>query len=465
MKGTIIRNATVVNEARTFTADVFVQDGRIAEVSERGISGLRDVNEVEASGLHLMPGVIDDQVHFREPGLTHKEDIAHASAAAAAGGVTSYMEMPNTVPNTLDRVLLEQKYDLAAACSVVNYSFYMGVSNTNLEEVLYVDPRMVCGLKAFLGSSTGNMLVDDPDALTGLFSKAHMILAIHAEDEATVQANTRAAQDRWGDAIPMEQHPLIRSAEACYRSSSNAVALAREHGTRLHVLHISTARELELFSPGSLDGKRITAEACIHHLWFTDEAYATKGSLIKWNPAVKTQADREAIRQAVKDGRIDVVATDHAPHTLEEKSRPYMQCPSGGPLVQHSLVAMLELVRQGVFTLEEVVHKLSHAPARMFDITGRGAIKEGYQADLVMVDLNAPWTVEQGNILSKCGWSPFEGQQFSARVIKTWVNGELAYSDGAVDRTVRVSDSTDETLCTSSLGSDPGLWGTGGTRG
>lgn len=437
MKGTIIRNATVVNEGKVFTADVLIRDGFIQEVSERGISGSHELDDVDATGMHLLPGVIDDQVHFREPGLTHKEDIAHASAAAAAGGVTSYMEMPNTVPNVLDRVLLEEKYGIAAAASVVNYSFYMGVSNTNLDEVLRVDPRTVCGLKAFLGSSTGNMLVDDPNALKELFSKAHMILAVHAEDEGTIQANTRAAKERWGDAIPLEQHPVIRSADACYKSSSNAVALAKEYGTRLHVLHISTARELDLFSPGPLDGKRITAEACIHHLWFTDADYATKGPLIKWNPAVKTRADRDAIRQAVKDGRIDVVATDHAPHTLEEKSRPYMQCPSGGPLVQHSLVAMLELVKEGIFTLDEVVHKLCHAPAMMFDIVGRGFIREGHYADLVLVDLNAAWTVDKGNILSKCAWSPFEGQRFSAGVVRTWVNGTIAYLNGNVDRTVR----------------------------
>jgi dihydroorotase len=381
--------------------------------------------------------VIDDQVHFREPGLTHKEDIHHATKAAAAGGVTSFMEMPNTVPNTLTQDLLAAKYELGAANSLVNYSFYMGASNDNLEEVLQTDPRTVCGLKAFLGSSTGNMLLDDPGTLDRLFRKAHLLLAIHAEDEGTIRANMKAATERWGDAIPMEEHPRIRSADACYKSSSNAVALAKEHGTRLHVLHISTAKEIELFDPGPLEEKRITAEACIHHLWFADTDYANKGAFIKWNPAVKTAADRAAIRQAVVEDRIDVVATDHAPHTLEEKALHYAQCPSGGPLIQHSLVAMLELQQQGVFTLEQVVEKLCHAPARMFQMARRGYIREGYKADMVLVDRNAPWTVDKGNLLYKCGWSPFEGQRFGAKVIRTWVNGNCVFADDVVDTTVR----------------------------
>ena len=325
----------------------------------------------------------------------------------------------------------------AAAVSRVNYSFYMGVSNDNLEEALRTDPRSVCGLKAFLGSSTGNMLVDDPATLDRLFRKAHMLLAIHAEDETTIRSNMAAAVAQWGEEIPMEEHPLIRSAEACYKSSSNAVKLAKEHGTRLHVLHISTAKEIDLFDQGPIDGKKITAEACVHHLWFTDEDYVSKGAFIKWNPAVKTKADRDAVRQAVIDDRIDVVATDHAPHTLEEKQQPYMKCPSGGPLIQHSLVAMMELADQGVFTLEQVVEKMCHAPARLFRIEKRGFIREDFQADLVLVDTEAPWTVSDQNILYKCRWSPFEGQQFKTRVLNTWVNGEMVFANGRVDHEVR----------------------------
>jgi dihydroorotase len=313
----------------------------------------------------------------------------------------------------------------------------MGASNTNIDEVLRTDPRSVCGLKAFLGSSTGNMLVDNEETLEKLFKEAQLLLAVHAEDEPTIRRNMAEAIARYGDDIPIGQHPLIRSAEACWLSSSNAVALAKKHGTRLHVLHISTARELELFAPGPLEGKRITAEACVHHLWFTDTDYKTKGSFIKWNPAVKTAADREAIRNAVKEGRIDVVATDHAPHTIEEKQQPYTRCPSGGPLVQHALPVMLEMMHQGVFTLEEVVEKMCHAPARMFQVKDRGFIREGQHADLVLVDLDAPWTVTKANLLYKCGWSPFEGQRFRSRVLRTWVNGQLAYADGEVDRSVR----------------------------
>ncbi|MCO6482908.1 MAG: dihydroorotase [Flavobacteriales bacterium] len=437
MNNWLIRDARVVDQGRTVQADVLVRDGVIERVATEGIGRARGVQELDAEGRHLLPGAIDDQVHFREPGLTHKEDIAHGSAAAVAGGITTFMEMPNTVPQTLTQELLEQKYALGAASSVANYSFYMGASNTNLDELLRTDPRTVCGLKAFLGSSTGNMLVDDPGTLDHLFKEAHLILAVHAEDEPTIRRNMAEAVAKYGENIPIAQHPLIRSAEACWRSSSNAVKLAQEHGTRLHVLHISTARELELFEPGPMEGKRITAEACVHHLWFTDADYATKGNLIKWNPAVKTREDREAIRQAVRDGRIDVVATDHAPHTMEEKAMPYAQCPSGGPLVQHALPAMLELMHQEVFTLEEVVEKMSHAPARLFQVKDRGFIREGFFADLVLVDLDAPWTVEKKNLLYKCGWSPFEGQRFRSRVLRTWVNGQLAYADGKVDNTVR----------------------------
>ena len=437
MNDQLIRDVQVVNEGRTFRADVLVKDGLVDRIAEEGIGSAAGVKELDGKGKYLLPGAIDDQVHFREPGLTHKEDIAHASAAAAAGGITSFMEMPNTVPQTLTQDLLAAKYDLGAASSVVNWSFYMGISNDNLDEALRTDPRTVCGLKAFLGSSTGNMLVDDPATLDSLFRKAHMLLAVHAEDEATIGAAMQRATERWGEAIPMEEHPRIRSAEACYKSSSNAVALAREHGTRLHVLYISTARETELFDPGPLEGKRVTAEACIHHLWFTEADHATKGAFIKWNPAVKSAADREEIRAAVRSGRIDVVATDHAPHTLAEKAQPYARCPSGGPLVQHALVAMLELVHQGVFTLEEVVEKMCHAPARLFKVERRGFIREGHHADLVLVDLDAHWTVTRDNVLSKCGWSPFEGQLFRSSVLNTWVNGRMVYAGGKVDASVR----------------------------
>ncbi len=437
MNSWLLRDVRIVNEGRTTEADVLVRDGFIERVATEGVGSAKGVKELDAKGKHLLPGAIDDQVHFREPGLTYKEDIAHGSAAAVAGGITTFMEMPNTIPQTLTQELLEEKYAMGAASSVANYSFYMGASNTNVDEVLRTDPRTVCGLKAFLGSSTGNMLVDNPETLDRLFKEAHLILAIHAEDEPTIRRNMAEAVARYGADIPMEQHPLIRSAEACWLSSSNAVALAKKHGTRLHVLHISTARELELFAPGQLDGKRITAEACVHHLWFTDADYKNKGTLIKWNPAVKTADDRDAIRQGVKDGRIDVVATDHAPHTIEEKEQPYAQCPSGGPLVQHALPAMLELMHQGVFSLEEVVEKMCHAPARLFQVKDRGFIREGQHADLVLVDLDAPWTVTKENLLYKCGWSPFEGQRFRSRVLRTWVNGELVYIDGEVDRSVR----------------------------
>ncbi len=437
MERTVIRDAQVVNEGRIFSADVLVEGDRIARVAPEGLGGISGATDLDARGRHLLPGAIDDQVHFREPGLTHKEGIAHGSAAAAAGGITSYMEMPNTVPQALTQELLEAKYRMAAASSVVNYSFYMGCGERNIEEVVRTDPRTVCGLKAFLGSSTGDMVITDERALDELFRRAHLLLAIHAEDDPLIKQEMEKRVARYGEDIPIEEHPMIRSAEACYKSSSTAVARARSFGTRLHVLHISTARELELFEPGPLEGKRITAEACVHHLWFTDADYATKGAWIKWNPAVKTRTDREAIRRSVSEGRVDVVATDHAPHTLEEKAMKYKQCPSGGPLVQHALPAMLELAREGVFTMEQVVEKMCHAPARMFNVADRGYVREGYKADLVLVDLDVPWTVTREGLLSKCGWSPFEGQRFHARVARTWVNGRTVYADGRVDPSVR----------------------------
>lgn len=437
MNSWLIRNARVVNEGRTFAADVLVRDGVIERVEEAGISSASGVKEFDARGRLLLPGGIDDQVHFREPGLTHKDDIAHGSAAAVAGGITSFMEMPNTDPAAITQERLADKYKRGAASSVANYSFHMGVANGNMDEVLRTDPRTVCGLKAFLGSSTGDLLVDDERTLDRLFREAHLILSVHAEHEPTIRANMEAARAKWGEDVPVAEHPNIRNAEGCYRSSSWAVGMAREHGTRLHVLHISTARELGLFAPGPVDGKRITAEACVHHLWFTDADYADKGTLIKWNPAVKSRTDRDAIRQAVREDRIDVLATDHAPHTLEEKARPYAKCPSGGPLVQHALPALLELVHQGVFTLEQVVEKWSHAPARLFQVERRGFVREGCSADLVLVDPDAPWSVSRDNVLYKCGWSPFEGTRFSSRVLNTWVNGRMVFADGRVDTTAR----------------------------
>ena len=437
MSAFVVRDALVVNDGATLQADVLVRDGRIERVAAEGIGAVKNARDFDAKGRYLLPGAIDDQVHFREPGLTHKEDIAHGSAAAAAGGITSFMEMPNTVPQTLTQELLEAKYALGAASSVVNHSFYMGVGRNNMDEVLRTDPSTVCGLKAFLGSSTGDMVISDQHVLDDLFARAHMLLAIHAEDDPTIKRELDKALVKYGEDIPMHEHWRIRSAEACYASSSASVARAKAFGTRLHVLHISTARELELFDPGPLEGKKVTAEACVHHLWFTEADYATKGSLLKWNPAVKTIEDRDAIRRAVNEGRIDVIATDHAPHTLQEKALPYTKCPSGGPLVQHALVAMLELMHEGIFTLEQVVEKMCHAPARLFAVEDRGYVREGYKADLVLVDLDAPWTVTRDNLLYKCGWSPFEGTRFRSRVLNTWVNGNMVYADGKVDPTVR----------------------------
>ena len=428
----LIKNATLINEGRQFEADVLIKNQRIEKIAGHITAAHEQV--VDAAGKWLLPGVIDDQVHFREPGLTHKADIATESRAAVAGGITSFMEMPNTVPNTLTQELLEEKYRLGAAKSVANYSFYMGAANDNLEEVLKTDPRQVCGVKVFMGSSTGNMLVDNRQTLEDLFARLELLIATHCEDEATIRANQEAIRATYGEEVPIALHPQIRSAEACYLSSSLAVELARKHGTRLHILHISTADELALFDNRlPLRQKRITAEVCVHHLWFTDADYADKGTLIKWNPAVKRAADRAALRQAVLANKLDVIATDHAPHTWEEKQNPYFKAPSGGPLVQHSLPAMLELCRQGIFTPEKVVEKMCHAPAEMFHIINRGYLREGYYADMVLVDPEAPWTVTKENILAKCGWSPFEGQTFHHRITHTWVNGALVYDNGRIN--------------------------------
>lgn len=429
MSQTLIKAATIVNEGTTTLCDVLIANGRIEKIAPQ-IDSVACV-EINAEGLHLLPGLIDDQVHFREPGLTHKADIWHESRAAVAGGVTSFMEMPNTVPNTLTQALLQDKYDVAARQSLANYSFYMGAANDNLEEVLRTDAKAVCGIKVFMGSSTGNMLVDNEYTLEGIFANAPMLIATHCEDEVTIQQNLARYKATYGDNLTADMHPLIRSAEACYISSSRAVDLARKHGTRLHVLHISTAEEASLFEKDvPLADKRITAEACIHHLWFSDADYARKGNFIKWNPAVKTAADRDGILAAVLDGRIDVIATDHAPHTLAEKSQPYSQAPSGGPLVQHALQALLDMHHHGQLTLEQLVQKAAHNVATCFDVAERGFIREGYWADLVLVDLNKPYTVNPDNILSKCGWSPFEGHTFTSTITHTWVSGMLVYEHG-----------------------------------
>lgn len=431
MSSILIKGAHVVNEGKIEVLDVLVQQGRITKIGGQ-IDATAD-REINADGLHLLPGLIDDQVHFREPGLTHKANIYTESRAAVAGGTTSFMEMPNTVPNTLTQRLLQDKYDIAQDSSLANYSFFMGAANDNLDEVLKTNPRDVCGIKVFMGSSTGNMLVDNQDTLENIFRNAPMLIATHCEDEATIQHNMEEFRRQYGDDLTIAMHPLIRSAEACYISSSKAVELAKKNNTRLHILHISTGRETSLFENNiPLAQKRITAEACVHHLWFSDADYAHKGNFIKWNPAVKTAQDRSMILEAVLDGRIDVIATDHAPHTIAEKEQPYAQAPSGGPLVQHALQALLDMVKAGKLTLEQLVQKTAHNTALCFQIEQRGFIREGYWADLVLVDLNKPYRVTRENVLSKCGWSPFEGHEFSATIEHTLVSGNLAYSNGNI---------------------------------
>ena len=432
MSSTLIRNALLINEGKIFLADVFIQNGLIAQIGQS--LDVQADESIDAEGKYLIPGIIDDQVHFREPGLTHKAELYTESKAAVAGGITSFMEMPNTKPQTLTQELLEQKYQRAQEVSLANYSFFMGASNDNLEEVLKTDPKNVGAIKIFMGSSTGNMLVDDKNVLENIFEKSKMLIAVHCEDEATIQENTAHYKSIYGEDVPIEMHPKIRSDEACYKSSSMAIELAKKHDTRLHVFHLSSAKEMELFRNDiPLEEKRITAEVCIHHLWFDDSQYADKGTHIKWNPAVKSKADKEAVFQALLDDRIDIIATDHAPHTLEEKNNTYFNAPSGGPLVQHALVAMLELYHQGKIRLEKIVEKMCHAPAICFQVENRGFIREGYAADLVLVEIDNPWEVNKDNILYKCAWSPFEGNTFRSRVTHTWVNGHLAYQNGTFD--------------------------------
>jgi dihydroorotase len=427
----LVKGGTVINEGKLLQQDILINGEWIEKIG----NNLSDdfAIEINADGMYVVPGSIDDQVHFREPGLTHKADVYTESRAAVAGGITTYMEMPNTVPNALTQELLEQKYQRAAQVSMANYSFFMGASNNNIEEVLKTDNQNVCGVKVFMGSSTGNMLVDAPDTLNKIFSEVPMLIATHCEDEATIRKNTAEFQAKYGENVPMEMHPIIRSEEACYLSSSLAVELAKKHNARLHILHISTEKELSLFRNDiPLEEKRITAEACLHHLWFSEEDYKEKGTLIKWNPAVKKASDRDAIWKAVLDNRIDVLATDHAPHTKEEKNNLYFKAPSGGPLVQEALLALFEKSKQGVIPIERVIEKTAHAPAILFQIEKRGFIREGYFADLVLVNPNKKRLVEKSTLLYKCGWSPFEGIEFSHSIDKTFVNGRLVYADGKI---------------------------------
>jgi dihydroorotase len=425
---TLIKNAKIVNEGKIVEGDILIEDNIIKEINISISVKSSDVTVIDVEGNYVLPGMIDDQVHFREPGLTYKGNIETESKAALAGGITSFIEMPNTNPQTTTVEKLEEKFAIAAESSHANYSFMFGGTNDNLDEILKVNPKTVAGLKLFLGSSTGNMLVDDPKVIEKIFSSTDMVISVHCEDEATIRENLAKYKAEYGDDIPMEKHPIIRSEESCYLSSSKAIELAKKTGARLHVFHLSTGKETKLFSNKiPLKDKKITAEVCIHHLWFSDKDYAKKGSHIKWNPAVKTPKDREQLWKALLDDRIDVIATDHAPHSLEEKSKPYTSAPSGGPLVQHALVALLEAHHQGKIPIAKIVEKACHNPAILFDVEKRGYIKEGYYADLVIADLNNPWTVNKNNILYKCGWSPFEGSTFKSRITHTFVNGQLAY--------------------------------------
>lgn len=430
MQRMIIKNGTIFNEGKRFVADILIENNRITTI-EPNIEALPNTQVIDATGKWILPGVIDDQVHFREPGLTHKGSIETESRAAIAGGVTSFIEQPNTVPNAVTQELLEEKYQIAAQSSFANYSFMMGGTNDNLDEVLKTNPRNVAGIKLFLGSSTGNMLVDNQEVLEKIFSSTKMLIAVHCEDEQTIKQNLQMAIDTYGENIPVDQHPIIRSAEACYISSSKAVELAKKTGARLHVFHISTGKETELFTNDiPLKDKKITAEVCVHHLYFSDEDYAKKGNFIKWNPAVKTAQDRALLWKALLDDRIDVIATDHAPHTLEEKSQQYLQAPSGGPLVQHSLLVLLDFAKKGKLSVEKVVEKMCHNPAVVFQIESRGYIKEGYFADLVIVDPNQDTKVSKDNLVYKCGWSPLEGETLQAAIEKTIVNGQVVFDKG-----------------------------------
>lgn len=432
MAKTIILNVTVVNEGQEYpNSCILIENGIIKKISSSPIEA-DDAEIIDGDGGYAIPGAIDDQVHFREPGLTHKAEIYTEAKAAVSGGVTTYMEMPNTTPQATTIEELEKKYSRAAEVSLANYSFYMGATNDNLEELLKVDPTKVCGVKVFMGSSTGNMLVDRSETLEGIFKGVKMLIATHCEDEATIQHNTKLAKDKYGEDVPISEHPNIRSAEACYLSSSKAVKLAKKFGTKLHVLHITTEKEMELFSTEDLKDKKITCEVCVHHLWFNETDYPKYGTRIKWNPAVKAKSDQEALIKAVKDGRIDVIATDHAPHTDEEKENSYFKAPSGGPLVQHSVPAMFKLADDKLFTVPQIVEKMCHNPAILYQIDKRGYIKEGYHADIAIV-AKKDWIVEKSNIHYKCGWSPFEGSELSHKITHTFVNGNLVYKNVGKD--------------------------------
>ena len=436
MNSYLIKNATIVNEGSSFVGDLLVENGMIKKIGSSITTNSMTV--IDASGKYLIPGLIDDQVHFREPGLTHKATIDSESRAAVAGGITTFIEMPNTVPQATNQQLLQDKFNIAEKTSFVNYSFMFGGTNDNLEELLKTDPKTVAGIKLFLGSSTGNMLVDNLEVLEKIFSSTKLIISVHCEDEETIKKNTAEHKAQYGEHIPIELHPVIRSEEACYLSSSRAIGLAKKTGARLHVFHVSTAKETTLFRNDiPLEEKQITSEVCVHHLWFSDQDYKEKGTHIKWNPAVKTAADRQGLWKALLDDRLDIIATDHAPHTLEEKSNSYLKAPSGGPLVQHALLALLEKVSEKVISIEKLVEKACHNPAIIFQIENRGFIREGYYADLVLIDLKAPQTVCKENILYKCGWSPFEGTTFSSSVTHTFVNGVLMYHEGTFNDDVK----------------------------
>ncbi len=434
----LIQNAYVVNEGMISKKNILIKGEYIYKISDSEISVDThnvDIKKINAEGLYLLPGCIDDQVHFREPGLTHKGDIYHESKACIAGGITSFMEMPNTIPQTTTIRLLEEKYAIAHEKSLANYSFYLGATNTNIEEVLRLDPQKICGVKAFLGSSTGNMLLDNPVALRNLFSQCKMLIAVHCESNPIIEKNLQLYKKEYGNDIPIHLHPKIRSEEACFASSSMAIQLAKECHTRLHVIHLSTQKELSLFDAMPVQEKHITSEVCVHHLYFCDQDYHKKGTLIKWNPAIKTEEDQKSLLQALINNKIDVIASDHAPHLLSEKNNTYLKAPSGGPLVQHALLMMLDLYKQNKITIEKIVEKMSHSVAQLFRIQKRGFIREGYYADLVMVDINRSYKITQENILYKCGWSPLEGHTLGAYIVSTIVNGHLTYDQGVFDET------------------------------
>ena len=431
MGTTLIKNATIINEGRKLKSNLLIEGALISKISKNDIPPPPGCKLIDAEGMYLIPGVIDDQVHFREPGLTHKGDLFTESRAAAAGGVTSYMEMPNTKPQATTLKELAHKYELAKEKSLVNYSFYLGATNDNINEIKKIDPSTICGLKVFMGSSTGNMLVDNIKSLEAIFAESPVLIATHCEDETTIKTNSAKYKEKYGEKMPFRYHPEIRSAEACYLSSSLAVKLADKYGSRLHILHISTEKELELFRNDiPSQEKKITSEVCVHHLWFNDSFYDSKGSLIKWNPAIKKESDRLALFEAVLSGKLDVIATDHAPHSLQEKQNSYFSAPSGGPMVQHSLVSMFEFSKKGLISPEKIVEKMCHTPADIFRIEKRGYIREGYYADLVILEPDSGWTVSKDNILYKCDWSPMEGISFSHKVSKTFVNGRIVYDEG-----------------------------------